>query len=140
MAISLYVQLSWHLFLIMHSLIVPPTYSHIDNYPQPHKRPLSSITPTIIEHPSGSLALTIGASGGSRIFPAVFQTLVNLDWGLDASEAVEYGRIHDQLYPQLTEVDNVFPHEIIEDLKGKGHNMTGMYELACWLVNSTVSG
>ncbi|KAI0087996.1 gamma-glutamyltranspeptidase [Irpex rosettiformis] len=94
------------------------------NYPQPGKRPLSSIAPTIMEHLDGSFAVTIGGSGGSRIFPSVFQTLVNLDWGLDASEAVEYGRVHDQLFPLLVEADNVFPSNILEDLKVKGHNIT----------------
>jgi len=38
------------------------------NYPQPRKRPLSSIAPAIIENSDGSLNLVIGASGGSRIF------------------------------------------------------------------------
>ncbi|KAI0682415.1 gamma-glutamyltranspeptidase [Cytidiella melzeri] len=94
------------------------------NYPKPGKRPLSSTSPTIIEDLDGSFSVAIGASGGTRIFPAVFQTLVNLDWGLDASAAVEYGRVHDQLYPQLVDVDNIYPSEILEDLKQKGHNIT----------------
>ena len=96
-----------------------------DNYPQPGKRPLSSTVPTIIEHEDGSFYLAVGGSGGSRIFPAVFQTLLNLDWGLDASEAVEYGRLHDQLYPMVTDADNVYPTLILDELRERGHNVTG---------------
>ncbi|KAJ2931509.1 hypothetical protein H1R20_g5598, partial [Candolleomyces eurysporus] len=94
------------------------------NYPQPGKRPLSSTVPTIIEHEDGSFYLAVGGSGGSRIFPAVFQTLLNLDWGLDASEAVEYGRLHDQLYPMVTDADNIYPTRILDELRERGHNVT----------------
>ncbi|KAI6026195.1 nucleophile aminohydrolase [Pisolithus microcarpus] len=66
------------------------------NYPEPGKRPLSSIAPTIMEHGDGSFYLAVGGSGGSRIFPSIFQAILNLDWGLDVSEAIEYGRVHDQ--------------------------------------------
>jgi len=96
-----------------------------DNYPEPGKRPLSSIVPVIMEQPDGSFYLSIGGSGGSRIFPAVFQVLLNLDWGLDASEAVEYGRVHDQLYPLTTDADDIYPEAILNDLRAMGHNMTG---------------
>ncbi|THH02088.1 hypothetical protein EW026_g744 [Hermanssonia centrifuga] len=56
--------------------------------------------------------------------PSVFQVLANLEWGLDASAAVEYGRVHDQLFPTFVDVDNVYPSEIVEDLKNRGHNIT----------------
>ena len=94
-----------------------------DNYPEPFKRPLSSTSPTIIETESGDFHLAIGGSGGSRIFPAVFQTILNMDWGQDVSTAIEYGRLHDQLYPEFVDVDDVYPTEIVEDLKGRGHKM-----------------
>ena len=97
----------------------------IDNYPQPGKRPLSSIVPTILEDESGDVFAVLGASGGSKIFPAVFQVLANLDWGLDVSAAIEYGRVHDQLFPLSVEVDNVYPRDILAGLRGKGHNITG---------------
>ncbi|KAA1471669.1 gamma-glutamyltranspeptidase [Dentipellis sp. KUC8613] len=94
------------------------------NYPAAFKRPLSSTTPTIMEHPDGSFYLAIGGSGGSMIFPAVFQTILNLDWGYDASNAVEYGRLHDQLYPLEVQADDIYPGEILADLEGRGHNIT----------------
>ena len=94
------------------------------NYPQPGKRPLSSIVPTIVEDEAGEFATVVGASGGSRIFPAVFQVLANVDWGMDARAAVEFGRVHDQLFPAVVDVDNTYPAEIVADLKSRGHNIT----------------
>ncbi|KAK0241652.1 gamma-glutamyltranspeptidase [Armillaria nabsnona] len=94
------------------------------NYPEPGKRPLSSTTPTIIENADGSFYLSIGGSGGSRIFPAVFQVLLNLDWGLNLSEAIEFGRLHDQLYPLFLDADNVYPSDLLDDLRSRGHNVT----------------
>ncbi len=97
----------------------------IDNYPEPGKRPLSSTTPTIFEHPDGSFYLAIGGSGGSRIFGAVFQTIINLDWGMDVSRAIESGRLHHQLYPEGLDIDSTYPLYIVEALRHIGHNVTG---------------
>ena len=105
------------------------THNPTDNYPEPGKRPLSSTTPTILEHEDGSFYAAIGGSGGSRIFPAVFQVLLNLDWGMDVSAAIEYGRLHDQLYPSRVEIDDVYPQEIIEGLKLRGHNVTSQFDI-----------
>jgi len=94
------------------------------NYPQPGKRPLSSTAPTIVEHPDGSFFLAIGGSGGSRIFPSVFQVLLNLDWGLDIRDAIEFGRLHDQLYPLITDAEDIYPGHILDDLRQRGHNVS----------------
>ncbi|KAH9895138.1 gamma-glutamyltranspeptidase [Cubamyces lactineus] len=94
------------------------------NYPEPGKRPLSSTTPTIIEHEDGSFYLAIGGSGGSRIFPAVFQVLLNLDWGMDVSAAIEYGRLHNQLFPTMVDTDDILPPSLLDGLREKGHNIT----------------
>ncbi|KDR75924.1 hypothetical protein GALMADRAFT_68202 [Galerina marginata CBS 339.88] len=91
------------------------------NYPGPGKRPLSSTAPTILEHADGSFYLAIGGSGGSRIFPAIFQVLLNLDWGMDVSQAIEFGRLHDQLYPLVVDADDVYPRDILQDLVRRGH-------------------
>jgi len=88
---------------------------------------LSSTVPTILENADGSFYVTIGGSGGSRIFPSVFQVLLNLDWGMDLSQAIEYGRLHDQLYPLYLDADNVFPQSILRDLRNRGHNVTGNF-------------
>lgn len=94
------------------------------NYPEPGKRPLSSIAPTIMEHGDGSFYLAIGGSGGSRIFPSLFQVILNLDWGLDVSEAIEYGRMHDQLLPMKVDVDDTLPNDLVDFLRDRGHNVT----------------
>lgn len=93
------------------------------NYPLPGKRPLSSISPAIIEHEDGSFALAIGGSGGSRIFGSVAQTLVNLEWGADLSEAIEAPRIHHQLLPVQVSVETTYDEHILDALRQKGHEV-----------------
>lgn len=77
-----------------------------------------------MEHADGSVYLVAGGSGGSYIFPGVFQTILNLDWGLDAREAVEHGRVHDQLYPTYVNADEIYPQELLTQLAQRGHNIT----------------
>ena len=91
------------------------------NYPAPGKRPLSSCVPTIMENPDGSIHLVTGGSGGSMIFGAVFQTILNVEWGQDVSAAIEYGRVHNQLLPEVVQVDSILPEEYVEELKQRGH-------------------
>ncbi|KAH9176424.1 gamma-glutamyltranspeptidase [Lactarius sanguifluus] len=93
------------------------------NYPEAQKRPLSSTAPTIIENPDGSFYLALGGSGGSKIFPAIFQVILNTDWGLDIGSAIEYGRLHHQLYPEWVEADDIYPSELLHDLKKRGHSL-----------------
>jgi gamma-glutamyltranspeptidase / glutathione hydrolase / leukotriene-C4 hydrolase len=101
----------------------PDIHRKADNYPEAHKRPLSSTAPTIIENPDGSFYLALGASGGSKIFPAVFQVILNLDWGLDISSAIEYPRLHHQLYPEFVKADDSYPHELLAELERRGHSI-----------------
>ncbi|KAN0129765.1 Gamma-glutamyltranspeptidase [Lactarius tabidus] len=91
------------------------------NYPEAQKRPLSSIAPTIIENSDGSFYLALGGAGGSKILSAVFQVILNLDWGLDISSAIEYGRLHHQLYPEWIDADDTYPYELLLGLKERGH-------------------
>jgi gamma-glutamyltranspeptidase/glutathione hydrolase/leukotriene-C4 hydrolase len=81
--------------------------------------------------------VAIGGSGGSRIFGAVFQTLLNLDQGLDVSQAVEFGRLHDQLYPLILDADSGYPPDILDALRDRGHNVTGAFKRALDLVSTT---
>ncbi|EIW83028.1 gamma-glutamyltranspeptidase [Coniophora puteana RWD-64-598 SS2] len=91
------------------------------NYPAPGKRPLSSCVPTIMENSDGSIHLVTGGSGGSKIFGAVFQTILNVEWGQDVGSAIEYGRVHNQLLPEVVEVDSILPEEYVEELRERGH-------------------
>jgi gamma-glutamyltranspeptidase/glutathione hydrolase len=68
----------------------------------PGKRPLSSMTPTILTK-DGRVAMVIGTPGGSRIFTSVFQVLADVyDFGLSLPEALAKPRFHHQLLPENT--------------------------------------
>lgn len=68
----------------------------------PGKRPLSSMTPTILVK-DGLPAMVLGTPGGSRIFTSVFQVLANVyDFGLPLQAAVDAQRFHHQLLPENT--------------------------------------
>lgn len=61
------------------------------------------------------------------IFTSVLQTLLNLDWDMDPSQAVEYGRVHDQLYPEYVGADNILPKPLLDDLRERGHRVKGAF-------------
>ena len=68
----------------------------------PHKRPLSSMTPTILTR-DGKVTLVLGTPGGSRIFTSVFQILVDVyDFRLPLEDALAQLRFHHQLLPENT--------------------------------------
>jgi len=68
----------------------------------PGKRPLSSMTPTILTK-DGKVAMVIGTPGGSRIFTSVFQVLADVyDHGLSLADAQKVQRFHHQLLPDNT--------------------------------------
>lgn len=71
------------------------------NFIEPGKRPLSSMSPVIVEFLANrTLYLVLGAAGGSRIITAVLQVLWHiLDQGATTSEALQLPRFHDQLIP-----------------------------------------
>ena len=70
------------------------------NAVQPQKRPLSSMTPTIVLRKNGSLWFALGARGGPRIISAVLQTIINIvDNDMDIQQAIDAPRIHHQWFP-----------------------------------------
>jgi gamma-glutamyltranspeptidase/glutathione hydrolase len=72
---------------------------------EPGKRPLSSMTPTIVTR-AGKPWMILGTPGGSRIITAVMQTLLNVvDYDMDLQEAVDAPRIHQQWLPEETFVE-----------------------------------
>ena len=72
---------------------------------EPGKRPLSSMTPTIVTR-EGKPWLIVGTMGGSRIITAVMLTMLNImDFGMDVQEAVDAPRIHQQWQPETTTVE-----------------------------------
>jgi gamma-glutamyltranspeptidase/glutathione hydrolase len=81
---------------------VPNDYKLIQgeaNAIAPHKRPLSSMTPTIVLK-DGKLIFAVGSPGGPTIINTVLQVLVNvIDFGMNISEAIDEPRIHHQWMP-----------------------------------------
>ncbi|EER27095.1 hypothetical protein D8B26_002739 [Coccidioides posadasii str. Silveira] len=95
------------------------------NYIRPGKRPLSSICPTIVTHPNGTMYFITGAAGGSRIITSTLQSVINvLDRHMTAPQALAEPRLHDQLVPNLTEVEWSFDNSTVEFLIDRGHNIT----------------
>ena len=91
------------------------------NLPGPGKRPLSSMSPTIVLK-DGKPVLVTGTPGGSRIISAVVQIVVNvLDYRMDVAAAVAAPRVHHQWMPDEVRVERGFPEETLAALKAKGH-------------------
>jgi gamma-glutamyltranspeptidase/glutathione hydrolase len=93
------------------------------NLPAPGKRPLSSMTPTIVLR-DGKVVLVTGSPGGSRIISAVIQIIVDvLDYHMDVAAAVAAPRLHHQWMPDRVRVEHGFPADVIEGLKARGHDV-----------------
>lgn len=98
-----------------------------NNYIKPGKRPLSSITPTIVEHADGTLYYAVGAAGGSRIITSTLQNLWHvLDQNMTAPEALAMPRFHDQLVPNEISFEWAYNNETVAFMASKGHNVTEM--------------
>ena len=70
------------------------------NAPDAGKRPVSSMSPTIVLDDAGAVELIAGASGGPRIITATVQAILNaLVFDMSAQDAVTAPRVHDQLWP-----------------------------------------
>ena len=69
---------------------------------KPAKRPLSSMSPTIVLTPEGEPLMTIGAAGGSRIITTVLQIIISVvDHNLSVQDAINLGRTHSQWIPDV---------------------------------------
>ena len=92
----------------------------------PGKRPLSSMTPTILVK-NGEPAMVIGTPGGSRIFTSVFQVLANVyDFNLPLPAALAAPRFHHQLLPEntiFTEPYAPFDKALIQALADRGYRV-----------------
>ena len=117
---------------------------------KPAKRPLSSMSPTIVLTPEGEPLMTIGAAGGSRIITTVLQVIISVvDHNLSVQDAINLGRTHSQWIPDViryegknkmnTEFNQFLPSlsekqiSELEELDHKfedGNVESGMYYLA----------
>jgi len=88
---------------------------------EPNKRPLSSMTPTIV-FKEGKPYIVLGSPGGSRIITTVLQVILNvLEHKMNISEAVIRPRIHHQWLPDILLVEKGFSKDTLKLLNGKGH-------------------
>ncbi|KAA0084832.1 gamma-glutamyltransferase [Paraburkholderia sp. T12-10] len=95
---------------------------------EPKKRPLSSMTPTILTK-DGKVAMVIGTPGGSRIFTSIFQVITNVyDFHMSLPDAVAAMRFHHQLLPPNTifwEPYKPIEGELAQELEAKGYVLKG---------------
>ena len=90
------------------------------NEPGPGKRPVSSMTPTIILK-DGRPFLVTGSPGGSRIITAVLQVIVNvIDRGMAIADAVAAPRVHNQWMPDQVFAEPAVPPDIVAALQARG--------------------
>lgn len=91
---------------------------------QKGKRPLSSMTPTIIER-NGKTVLVLGGAGGPTIITSVLQTIYRrLITGLDLDQAIQSPRIHHQFLPRVLFVEKTrFSPELTRGLKDRGYKI-----------------
>jgi gamma-glutamyltranspeptidase/glutathione hydrolase len=105
---------------------VPNTYGLIQgptNAISPGKRPLSTMTPTIVLK-DGKLFLVLGSPGGSRIVTIVANILIGVvDFSLDIQEAVNAPRFHHQWLPDQIFVEDRLSPDTMNILRSKGHKV-----------------
>jgi len=90
---------------------------------QSGKRPLSSMTPTILLR-GGKVYMVIGAPGGGRIINGVFQVILNVvDFHMNMQEAIDWPRFHHQWMPDELYLEKGFSPDTIALLRGMGHKV-----------------
>jgi gamma-glutamyltranspeptidase / glutathione hydrolase len=94
----------------------------------PGKRPLSSMTPTIVVH-NGKTVLVLGSPGSSKIISTVANVLIGVvDYGMNLQEAVNAPRFHNQWLPDVVYVEKWFSPDTLSALHKMGYMIqTGLY-------------
>ncbi len=93
------------------------------NAVEPGKRPLSSMSPTVVLK-DGKPVLAIGAAGGPTIITQVLLGIVGtLDFGLDPAAALAQPRFHHQWVPDEIKIERKFPEAEREKLEAMGHEL-----------------
>ena len=111
-----------------------------------NKRPLSSMTPTIVTK-DGKLFMVVGTPGGTTIITSVFQTITNvIDFNMTATNATHAKRFHSQWLPDVVSVEKgAFPKETLDKLIKMGHTIQertyiGLVETILVLPNGKLEG
>jgi gamma-glutamyltranspeptidase/glutathione hydrolase len=95
----------------------------------PGKRPLSSMTPTIVAH-DGKTVLVLGSPGSSKIITTVANVLMGVvDYGMNIQEAVNAPRFHNQWLPDVLNVEQWFSPDTVQRLEKMGYTVEfGLHE------------
>ena len=105
---------------------VPNAYGLVGgkaNAIEPHKRPLSSMTPTIVFR-NGKALLATGSPGGSRIITTTLQIIMNVvDHAMNIAAATAAARIHHQWLPDKLRVEVGISEDTLDLLSAMGHNI-----------------
>ncbi len=89
----------------------------------PGKRPLSSMTPTIVVH-DGKAVMVLGSPGSSKIITTVANVLMGVvDYGMNIQEAVNAPRFHNQWLPDVLNVEKWFSPDTLDSLRQMGYNV-----------------
>ena len=92
---------------------------------QPKKRPLSSMTPTILFDYNNKPILATGTPGGSTIITIVLQMILNtIEFDMGIAEATAASRIHHQWLPDTVSYENGISIDSLNILSGMGHNIS----------------
>jgi gamma-glutamyltranspeptidase / glutathione hydrolase len=89
----------------------------------PGKRPLSSMTPTMVVH-DGKTVMVLGSPGSSKIITTVANVLMGVvDYGMNIQEAVNAPRFHNQWLPDVVNVEKWFSLDTVNVLQHGGYNV-----------------
>ena len=89
----------------------------------PGKRPLSSMTPTMVVH-EGKTVMVLGSPGSSKIITTVANVLMGVvDYGMNIQEAVNAPRFHNQWLPDVVNVEKWFSLDTVNGLQHTGYNV-----------------
>jgi gamma-glutamyltranspeptidase/glutathione hydrolase len=95
-----------------------------NNSVAPGKRPLSSMSPTIVLDSSGKPVLTVGAAGGPKIITQALHTIIRvIDYQQPLQQAVEGRRFHHQWRPNCVSYEKGLDEKVVEGLREMGHNV-----------------
>jgi gamma-glutamyltranspeptidase / glutathione hydrolase len=105
------------------------------------KRPLSSMSPTLVEK-NGKVVMTLGAPGGPRIITGVLQALYRIiGRGMDVDSAVQAPRVHHQFLPNTLYIDRQrFSPEIVQELSNRGHKVEESWMAKVYVVRLRPDG
>ncbi|HET7561351.1 MAG TPA: gamma-glutamyltransferase [Rhodanobacteraceae bacterium] len=97
---------------------------------EPGKRPLSSMSPTIVTH-DGKLVMVTGSPGGSTIISTTMESILNvIEYGMNVKQAIDAPRIHMQWLPdEVFAEPNAFTPDVQAALQGMGHKIRAVGRL-----------